>query len=412
MASRPDLTGIRREGIGWRAYVSIQNRLHAKRFPLDTLPEVMQEWRAKQRTKAALRVVDANRVGKKPIGLQADVIAYLAIIKPRKMPTYATRKQHLEDWLAALGVSRDRSTITTAEIATQLARWQRYKQYSASTLNHRRHALAHLFRTLDPCEANPARGVGHFREPTPEPRGLAPKIVQAILDAMRPRDTDEAGSLPSRTAAQMRVLALTGLPPATIGRLTKAHLADIDHGSIIVPGRMKGRGTQTSTHRVTPEGAAALKHMAAIGAWGPIPSSTRLIVWRRAVARVRAEHPDWSIPGDARPYDLRHSFAELVYDATHDLSLTQGLLHHADARTTRRYAAGAIPRGEAAAAEKVSQAWREATTEPVPPPEPPPEPLPVVRPRGKGKASTRVFPGETGGLDTSPRRRRPTQKPA
>lgn len=358
MATRPDLTGIRREGRGWRAYVSVRGVLRAKRYPLDTLPETMQLWRAKVREKAALRVKTHPTAPAKAVGLARDVLDYLAILKPRAMPTYDTRKQQLEDWVEALGPTRDRATVTTADVASALATWQREHAYSASTLNHRRHALAHLYRTLDPADHNPARGVSRFREPQPEPRGLSPRIVAAILDAMAPRDMPDRSSDPSRTATQLRVLATTGLPPASIGRLTAAHLATLDEGCVLVPGRRKGRGTQTSRHALTPEGVAALKIMAAVGAWGPIPSSTRLIVWRRAVARVRAEHPDWRIPADVRPYDLRHSYAELVYRATHDLALTQGLLGHADQRTTRRYAAGAIPEGESAAAARVSALWR------------------------------------------------------
>lgn len=358
MATRPDLTGIRREGRGWRAYVSVRGVLWAKRYPLDTLPETMQLWRAQIRERAARRVKIRPGSPAKPVGLSQDVLDYLAILKPRAMPTYDTRQQHLEDWIDALGASRDRTTVTTAEVASALASWQRDHAYSASTLNHRRHALAHLYRTLDPAAPNPARGVSRYREPQPEPRGLPPRIVAAILDAMAPRDLPERGSAPSRTAAQLRVLATTGIPPASIGRLTAEHLATLDQGCVLVPGRRKGRGTQTSRHALTPEGVSALRLMAAAGAWGPIPSSTRLIVWRRAVARVRAEHPDWRIPAGVRPYDLRHSYAELVYRATHDLALTQGLLGHADQRTTRRYAAGAIPEGESAAASRVSALWR------------------------------------------------------
>ena len=131
-----------------------------------------------------------------------------------------------------------------------------------------------------------------------------------------------------------------------------------------MPGRRKGRGTGSQVRAITPEGRAALERFAAAQAWGRVASSTRLIVWRRAIEKVRAAHPDWPIPPGCRPYDFRHSFGELAYRATHDLALVQGLLGHADQRTTRRYAAGAIPEGEAAAAAKVSALWQAQQTAP------------------------------------------------
>lgn len=360
MPSRPaKSTGIRRTATGWRAWVWIDDANRSKRFPADTPLSVIQAWRAQQRALSDLAHPDEPKSG-----FAADVRRYLAIIDA--LPGIATRTQQLEDWVAVLGKERDRTTVTTAEIAGRLALWQAEYGYAASTLNHYRHALAHLYRTLDPSAPNPARGVRHFTEPQPEPRGMPPYVVEAILLALSPRDVKGRGSAPSRTAAQMRVLATTGLPPASIGRLTQDHLATLDQGCVLVPGRHKGKGTRTARHALTRDGVAALKAMAAVGAWGPIPSSTRLIVWRRAVAKVRADHPDWGIPEDARPYDLRHSFAEVVYRATHDLALTQGLLGHADQRTTRRYASGAIPEGEAAAAKKVSLLWR-ASAPPKPP---------------------------------------------
>ena len=91
-----------------------------------------------------------------------------------------------------------------------------------------------------------------------------------------------------------------------------------------------------------------------MGAWGGVTSATRCIVFHRAVEKVRAEHPDWIIPADLKPYDARHSFGCAAYEATHDLHLVQGLMGHKDARTTRRYVHGVIPQGEAAAAARLS----------------------------------------------------------
>jgi integrase len=155
-------------------------------------------------------------------------------------------------------------------------------------------------------------------------------------------------------------MAYTGMPPAVIAQLRPEHLVRLKQYEVIMPGRLKGAGTAAQTRAIMPEAKAALERFAAAEAWGRVASSTMHIVWNRAVAKVRTDRPDWPIPEHTRPYDLRHTFGELVYRATHDLALTQGLLGHKDQRTTRRYAAGAIPEGEAAAAVRVGAAWRAA----------------------------------------------------
>ena len=360
--------GIRWERSHWRAYVWLHGQTFSCRFPADTPDEEMEAWQARIRseeltTPQPVEVDEAGRPIRRRRTLKADVERYLTIV--HTMPTIATRTQHMTEWVQVLKPTRDRRMVTPAEIAAQLARWKKERHYAGSTLNHRRNALAHFYRTIDPAGPNPARAVAKFREPTAEPRGLSPHVATAILDALAARDTKRAGkgqpggSAPSRTAAHLRVMATTGLPPATIARLQPEHLADLDRAVVLVPGRQKGRGTATMRHQLTELGVAALTLFQAIGAWGPVPSSTRLIVWRRALVKVRAEHPDWPIRPDCKPYDLRHSFGEAVYRATHDLALTQGLLGHLDQRTTRRYVAGAIPAGEAAAAARVTLAWRE-----------------------------------------------------
>lgn len=354
--------GIRRERHGWRAYAYVNGQTIRRRFPLDTPREQIEAWRLRQRADALITPPPDDAPAPDPGTLESDVVRYLALVA--KMPTFDTRKQHLADWVAVLqGHTRPRADVTAIEVAEALAVWQRERHYSASTLNQRRGALSNLYRRLDPSGPNPVRGVPKFREPEPEPRGLPLYIVQAILEQLRPRDVQGRGSAPSRTAAQLLVMATTGFPPATIARLRAEHLALIDQGIVLRPGRRKGRGTASERHPVTTQGAAALKLWAAIGAWSEVPSSTRLIVWRRAVARVRALHPEWPIPEDVVPYDLRHSVGDAVYDATGDLTMVQAVLGHRDIRTSRRYAAAAIQRREVLAVDKVAKAWKRAEAE-------------------------------------------------
>lgn len=329
----------------------------SRRFPADTHPAEMQAWRAGVRAQAVRPDLPFSSPAPR-VGLAADTQRYLRIVA--SLPTIATRTQQLEEWVVALGPRRDRRTVTSAEVAEVLARWRRERSYAASTLNHRRHALAHLYRTLDPGAPNPARAVPRVPPPHADPRGLPLEVVHAILDALSPRSLKGRGSAPSRTAAHLRVMATTGLPPATIARLTPVHLAELDQGVLLRPGRRKGRGTQTTRTALMPAAVAALRHFAAVGAWGTVPSSTRLIVWRRALAQVRRRHPTWVLPMGIRPYDLRHSLGEAVYRATHDLALVMDVLGVTDQRTARRYVAGALPDGEAAAVAKTAALWEAA----------------------------------------------------
>ena len=148
------------------------------------------------------------------------------------MPTIKTRRAHLADWVAALGADRDRTTVTSAEIVAQLARWQRARPIgtgplAGSTLNHRRDALAHLYRTLNPGGSNPARAVAQFREPPAEPRGLPPYVVQAILEAMGDRDVK-----PRKKRPQRRVRSSRSWPRRGCRRRSSRHCSlNISHAS-------------------------------------------------------------------------------------------------------------------------------------------------------------------------------------
>lgn len=329
---------------GWRAQVSVGGRYFTKRFPFDTPPAVMEAWRLSTRAEQLVRKTDAP----KPGSLAADIEMYLG--RRKAMPTLQTRRRMLEAWAAALGPDRDRRTVTAAEVAAALATFRREDgaPYGQVSLNHFRTALGHFYQTIDPAAANPVRLVKRKREPELEPRGVAPAILRAIFDAMPD----------SKAKAQMLVLAYVGMPPAVTNALTRADLAQ--GGSVLTPGRHKGAGTDTQRRALTAQGRAALAYFAKMDAWGGVTSATRCIVFHRAVAKVRAAHPDWSIPADLKPYDARHGFGCAAYEATHDLHLVQGLMGHRDARTTRRYVHGVIPQGEAAAAKKLTAYLRRA----------------------------------------------------
>lgn len=330
--------GLYRTAYGWRAQVSVGGHYFTKRYPIDTPPAEMEAWRLSTRATQLVKKKDAPTPGT----LAADIEAYLG--RRTGMPTLQTRRRMLEAWAAALGPDRDRHTVTAAEVGAALAGFRRKdgKPYGPVSLNHFRTALGHFFQTIDPAAPNPVRLVKRKREPELEPRGVAPIIAKAILDAM-PN---------SRAKAELLVMTYAGFPPAVIAELTADDVTRT--ASVVAPGRQKGAGTGSQRRALSAQGRQALAYFAKMGAWGGVSSATRCIVFHRAVARVRAAHPKWIIPADLRAYDLRHSFGCAAYEATHDLHLVQGLMGHKDARTTRRYLHGVIPQGEAAAAKKLT----------------------------------------------------------
>lgn len=347
----PLAPGIFRTEFGWRAFCRVDGVLYSHRFPATATIQQMQDWRARMRV--THRGAPARRA---PGGLLGpDLDRYLQVVAG--MPSWTSRRSDLQAWLEPLGGrDRDRSTIVRAEVAATLVRWQ-IAGTSPHTVNHRLTALHELYRQLDGAEApDPTRGVKRLREPDTAPRGLPYRVVRAILRKVSRQGHAKKGEdRPPESLARVRllVLAYTGIPPATLMRMTAPDV-DLRKGTAWVPGRRKGAGTPGQVRPLTRQGVAAFRAFAKAHAWGPFSTSTVRRAFRRAVALVQAEHPSWRLEG-VRPYDLRHAFGTAVFRATGDLHVTGGLLGHADARTTRRYASGAVLEVERRAVRKVER---------------------------------------------------------
>src|SRR6185503_3826481 len=143
-------------------------------------------------------------------------------------------------WLAVLGRNRTRQSITSAEIRAALQQWRLTGRkdggpLSESACNHRRTALMHFFSVMNgKAGSNPCRDVPRFREPDPTPRGLTFAQLRRVFATMRD----------SATKARCVIMAYTGLPRATLMRLTPQDF-DPRARTIVVPRRRKGSGTQT-----------------------------------------------------------------------------------------------------------------------------------------------------------------------
>src|SRR5512146_2363145 len=168
--------GIERTPDGFRCFVQYKRIRRRKRFPHGTDPRDMKTWRERTKAKLQLGLEEKARSAPSP-GFRTDATAYLETVKG--MRSYRDRKRDIGLWAQVFG-DRPRAEIEPPEIGAQLERW-RADGLAASTLNHRRAALMHMFRVLDAHTnaPNPVDKVKHYREPEPEPRALPYDVVRA-----------------------------------------------------------------------------------------------------------------------------------------------------------------------------------------------------------------------------------------
>lgn len=384
----------------WRVYVRLHGRYRSKTYPIATPLETLRE--ARDALRMAIRA-DVQREGapapagpagpEEPFRVAAD--RYLA--SRRSMPTYAERERDIGLWVAEFG-DRAIGTIDSLAIATVLERWllegpklvQRRTTaartpgrrrgadwvavpgpLAASTVNHRKRALANLVtRLFGRGAANPARQVADYPEPDAPPRAIPLNLVEEVLAAM-----PDLGATQTRGAARPSVsiaktfvtaMAWTWLTPAQLEALQEADI-DWEGATVGVPRRRKGKGVPAHRRPLTARGLAALQALMTVkAAGGHYEQSVTRRAWRAACAAVARRYAETQTtpPVDLdrlRPYDLRHTAATVVLAQTGDLAAAQALLGHADARTTARYAKAAIPAWLREAVQKVDAAQQAAS---------------------------------------------------
>ncbi len=314
---------------GTRAQIRIHGELHRKHFPHDTHPDTIRQWLLK--TEMKYRGRQAKRTGR----FDDDARAYLAAIAA--MPTFAQRRGHIEEWIAAFG-SRRRDSITPDEIRAQLHAWRTEPRtvkrgtrgtltvtLSAAACNKRRTALMHMYSVLDgKSERNPVRDVPKFREPTPAPKAIPFVLVRKVFAAMPS----------SKAKARLMVLAFTGIPPGQIAQLAQADV-DLKAGTVAVPGRKKGAGTPGRIVPLSADGIRAFKMMAREDAWGAFTMPPLRRAFQRASKRALGHT-------NVTPYALRHSFGTELYRASGDIRATQVLMGHSSPTLTHRYTLAAV----------------------------------------------------------------------
>jgi integrase len=344
-AKDPRWRGIHRHGSGWRAAVS-HGRGRPKTyayFPIDTPLAVMQAWRADEQ--AAARVKRKRRASRGTFA--GDAPRYLDAVKA--MPTYKERARDIALWVECFG-DRRRDTITSTQIRAECQRWLTEPRgvdadgtplppLSPHTVNLRLRALSNLFTVLDgPRADNPARDVDEAEEPETAPRDLDYPTIACIIAAMPDRGRAAKGqhrSAVSLTKIRVRILAYSGLPPATLKRVRPEDV-DLDRAFVTLSGRRKGKGTASAILPLLPLAVEAFRDLLAANGCGPFSTSSLYKSFMRAARHAKVSN--------ISPYALRHSFATTVYDLTEDEHLVMALLMHSSLKTSETYRRRAIAR--------------------------------------------------------------------
>ena len=254
------------------------------------------------------------------------------------MPTHADRARDLSAWTTGFG-HRTRYSLQPREIQAQLHTWR--QTLTASTVNHRRTALAQLYAVLDRDTGyNPVRAIPKFREPDPVARGLPYDVLRGILEPMND----------SISKARLLIMAWTGLPPSTLMRLRPTDVDEVK-AEILVPGRRKGHGTKPRRKALLPEAVDAFRLLRRLGGWGSFSQASLRKALRRAIGvyQRRCEAAG-TVPHPAvahmTPYDLRHSFGTEHYRSGKDIRATQAALDHSSITLTLRYTLAAVDERE------------------------------------------------------------------
>lgn len=274
--------GIWRTPHGYRIYVWANGRSFPKRLPNTwTLTQVRQY---RDEHVVALRRT-AGRAAQR--GLFADdADRYLRGVAA--MPSIDDRRRDIRQWVDRFG-HRSRASITVDEIRAELHRWR--ATLAASTVNHRRTALLHLYTTLDRRGVyNPVREIRPFPEPPPEPRAVPLDTVRSILGVMRP----------SKTRARLAVLAWTGMRGSQLMRMRPAFV-DLEAGHCWVP---SGKHGDSHLVALNAEGIAAWREFIDREAWGVFSKDGLRHAFQRACKNA-------GVSG-LRPYDLRHSLVVCI----------------------------------------------------------------------------------------------------
>lgn len=339
---------IYEDAIGRSAVARVGKLAKEKRFKAGTPERTINAWledeRAKMRRQKA-RVIALRGT------LAGDIGLYLAGLPDGRSKD--NTRWDLGAWSASYLGQKRRNKITVSDLRSVVRDWLE-ADVAASTINHRRRALAQLYEALDGRGAeNPVREVKRAKEVLGEPVAYPMDALTALIDGMDPtRGRNEKGrssfNRVNLSQARLRLLLWTGMPPAGVRLLNPRRVAkDLERGELWYPPRGKGAGAAAVLLPLFPQGRRAVELWLKAGAWGPFSEgSIRKALQRAAAAYAKQEAEAGRmspVSPDITVYHLRHSHLTWLYETTGDPYLVQLYGQHADLETTKRYTRKGVP---------------------------------------------------------------------
>ena len=311
----------------------------------------------------------------------AAAIDQWLITHPRRPGSRDHEDYHLElpHWRRLPWAGLSVRAVTRKLIAEALDQWEEAGR-APSTLNHRRRVLHDVLADAlgaadDDDVIVPTSRIARRREKPLQPRGIPMPIIARILAAMPDYGRAAKGEdrpPVSHSKIRAHVMAWTGLAHQSLKRLQRRDV-NFKEGKLFLPARRKGAGAAGVWVSLLPPALEALRQYDAAKLWGRAFSSASLHAsFRRAVQATRAaltreaeasgdqtllEQFLTSVPANAHPYDLRHSFLTDAYRQSGDVLAVKELAQHADISTTERYTKGAVSERAADAIDRMRAKW-------------------------------------------------------
>ena len=361
---RRKLKGIRRKRNKWEVYVDVDRQRTRCLFDLSTPLEELRQWQIDERKRRMpTRGTDPG------VRTFADEIA-ADVAATAHWPTACERTAHLALWCRALGGDRPSHSITSGEIQAILDRWTATPPPARvagqpgrpcdpaglrpATIRKRRSTLQSFFtRRNGVSGANPVRGTTTPDVGEPEDRSLDYAAIERVIAAMSTYRSTRRGAPPVLALAKVRarVLAYTGIPPALLQQITPHDLTLAGPAPTVrVPYRLKGKVAPRRLP-LTPQGLEAFRIFHRAHAYGPFVVHAVNVSFQIACGKVDIN------PRTVSLYALRHSFLTALYRASRDLAtVARFAMHREGSRVTARYAKGANPDVDRAAAAALGAA--------------------------------------------------------
>lgn len=269
----------------------------------------------------------------------ADVERFLASLGS---PGHRTNSRgYMAHWTRHFA-DRQRNTLTDLEVQTAFAAMPG----ASSTKRHLRRALIQFYEALNgPSGYNPGRALKKPPKDEEPVRDLPWDTIERIFAALRP----------SKCKARLMLIAYVGLPQKLIRDLRPSDLR-LDRRELVVRPRRKGAGASGRVVPLSDVAVAALREFQRVNAFGPFQNLQLVRMFWSAATRAGVTLPD-----DARPYDLRHSFLTEVARGGADIRDIAHLGMHATLEQAGRYIKGA---GSDRATKAITAVPRFATTLP------------------------------------------------